>query len=113
MISTTTVVEICEEVQGLIQIIIVSLGYLRGSSSHLNLSCLCSALTSSHSHVFLPALLHPHSCLDCRSHSRLLWGNELAHSAIIHALILAQRVGWTGQPGMTEAVLWKPRFREA
>jgi len=31
MISTTSVVEICEEVQGLIQIIIVLLGYLRGS----------------------------------------------------------------------------------
>ena len=109
MISTTSV--ICEEVQGLMQIIIVSLGYLRGSPSHLNLSCLYSALTSSHSHGFLPSLLHQHSCLDHGSHSHLLQGNELAHSAIIHALILAQSVGWTGQTGMT--VLWKPRFRRA
>lgn len=89
MISATSVVEICEEVQGLIQITIVLLGYLRGSSSHLNLSCLCSALTSSHSHVFPPSLLRQHSCLDSGSHSHLLRGKELAHSAIIHALTLA------------------------
>lgn len=102
MISTTSVVEICEEVRGLIQIIIVLLGYLKASSSHLNLSCLRSALTSSHSHIFLPSLLHQHSGLDHGSHSHLLRGNELAHSVIIHALTLAQSTGRRGQPGVTE-----------
>lgn len=96
MISTTSVVEICEEVQGLIQIIIVSLGYLRGSSSHLNLSCFCSALTPSHSHVLLPFLLHQHLCFDCGSHSQLLWGRELAHPAVIHELILTTNMGRQG-----------------
>lgn len=102
MISATFVVEICEEVQGLIQIIIVLLSYLSGRSSHLNLSCLCSALTSSHSHIFPTSLLHQHSCLDRGSHRHLLRGNELAHSAIMHALILAQSTGQTGQPRVTE-----------
>lgn len=54
-------VEICEEGEGWIQIITVSVGYLGDRSSNLNLTCLSSALTSSHSYVFLPSLLHQHS----------------------------------------------------
>lgn len=66
--SVPSVVEICEEVQGLIEILIVPLG---------------SALTSLYSHIFLPSPLHQHSCLDHGSQSHLLQGDELSHSAII------------------------------
>lgn len=64
--------EISEEVQGLIQILILSLD---------------SALIYFHSHIFLPSPLHQHSCLDHGSQSHLLQGNEMSHSAIIYALM--------------------------
>lgn len=71
--STSTTAKICEEVQGLIHIIILLPGSLQGSSRNLNMSCLCCVLTSPESRIFPPALLHQHLCLDHGSQSSGAW----------------------------------------